>query len=46
MTVKKLVIVPDEILRKKSDSIEKVGQDEKNWSMIYLIQCITIKELD
>ena len=29
MTVKKLIIVPDEILRKKSQSIEKVGQDEK-----------------
>ena len=29
MTVKKLITVPDEILRKKSQNIEKVGQDEK-----------------
>ena len=29
MTVKKLITVPDEILRKKSQNIEKVGQYEK-----------------
>ena len=29
MAVKKLITVPDEILRKKSQPIEKVGQDEK-----------------
>ena len=29
MTVKKLITVPDETLRKKSQSIEKVSQDEK-----------------
>tara|TARA_B100000676_G_C17930131_1_gene760397 strand:+ start:482 stop:1006 length:525 start_codon:yes stop_codon:yes gene_type:complete len=29
MTVKKLITVPDEILRKKSQNIESVGQNEK-----------------
>ena len=29
MTVKKLITVPDDVLRKKSQNIEKVGQDEK-----------------
>ena len=30
MTIKKLITVPNEILRKKSEKIEKVGKDEKN----------------
>ena len=30
MTIKKLITVPNEILRKKSERIEKVGKDEKN----------------
>ena len=30
MTVKKLITVPDETLRKKSQNIEKVSDDEKN----------------
>ena len=30
MTVKKLITVPDEILRKKSRQVEKIGKDEKN----------------
>ena len=30
MTIKKLITVPNEILRKKSKKIEKVGKDEKN----------------
>ena len=29
MTVKKLITVPDEVLRKKSQNIQKVGEDEK-----------------
>ena len=29
MTVKKLITVPDEILRKKSQNFEKVSNDEK-----------------
>ena len=29
MTVKKLITVPDEVLRKKSQNIQKVGDDEK-----------------
>ena len=29
MTVKKLITVPDEILRKKSQNIEKINQEEK-----------------
>ncbi len=29
MTVKKLITVPDETLRKKSQNIEKVSDDEK-----------------
>ena len=30
MTIKKLITVPNEILRKKSEKIEKVGKNEKN----------------
>ena len=30
MTIKKLITAPNEILRKKSERIEKVGKDEKN----------------
>ena len=29
MTVKKLITIPDEVLRKKSQNIQKVGEDEK-----------------
>ena len=29
MTIKKLITVPDEVLRKKSQNIQKVGENEK-----------------
>ena len=29
MTVKKLITVPDDVLRKKSQNVQKVGEDEK-----------------
>ena len=29
MTVKKLITIPDEVLRKKSQNIQKVGENEK-----------------
>ncbi len=30
MSLKKLITVPDEILRKTSDPVENIGQNEKN----------------
>ena len=45
MSIKKLITVPNETLRKTSDPVEDIGQNEKNLLMIYLKPCITIKVL-
>ena len=46
MSIKDIITVPDETLKKISKPLEKVSSNEKNLSMIYLILCTHRKELD
>ena len=44
MTIKEIITVPDEILKKVSEPIEKI-ESRKNLSIIYLTQCTIQMEL-
>ena len=42
MTKRKIILVPDEILRKKSEKIEKITNKEKQLADDLFKQCTTI----
>ena len=46
MSIKDIITVPDETLKKISEPLEKVSTNKKNLLMIYLIQCTLRKVLD